>query len=73
VEECELCAQPVSVERVIERPSAGEIAYLTKFFWVIDPARLVFCNAICRRRWHSLRRRATWMAHSADCMCAECL
>lgn len=71
--ECEYCAQQVGPRRVIEHPFADEVVTLSKFFWVIDPARLVFCDAECRSKWHGLRRKAIWHAHGADCACLACM
>jgi len=72
-DDCEMCAQPVGPHRVVERPTGGEVAYLKRFFWVMDPERLVFCTEACRRKWHGLKRRAKWEAHGAGCACVECL
>lgn len=73
-DECEYCAQQSPQKtRVVERPFDGEVKYLSAFFWVIDPARLVFCDQECRVKWHALRRRATWMTHEPQCVCARCV
>jgi hypothetical protein len=74
MDECEYCGQPTPQKsRVVERPFSGESERLRRFFWVIDPERLVFCDQECRVKWHALRRRATWMAHDAQCVCAQCV
>lgn len=76
-EECEYCAQPAGKRRVVERPMEAEVKVLSAFFWVIDPARLVFCDDECRTKWHGLRRKALWQAHQVrsnglGCLCIEC-
>lgn len=71
--ECEYCAQPTSARRVIEQPSDDEAKSLSSLFWVIDPNRLVFCDAECRQKWHGLRRRALWDKHPPTCTCVTCL
>ncbi len=72
-DECEFCAQPVGVRRVIEKPAPVEVDQLKKFFWVNDPERLVFCDEGCRRKWHGLRLHTTWLTHPDFCMCVECM
>jgi len=72
-EECEFCAQPPGPRRVIERPMADEVKALSKFFWVVDPSRLVFCDEECRVKWHALRRRSLWERHGPSCHCVECM
>ncbi len=72
--ECEYCAQDaIGRRRVIERPMAEETAQLSRFFWVVDPVRLVFCDEECRVKWHGLRRKAIWSAHGVDCSCVACM
>jgi len=72
-DECEYCAQPPGKRRVVERPMEAEVKVLSTFFWVIDPARLVFCDEECRTKWHGLRRKALWQAHGPSCSCVECM
>lgn len=73
-DECEMCAMPATGRRqVIEKPSEGEAAALSRHFWVIDPARLVFCTEECRVKWHGLRRKAIWQQHPDTCACVACL
>lgn len=71
--ECEYCAQLPGGQRVVERPMASEVTELSRFYWVVNPERLVFCDAECRTKWHRLRRMSVWMRHGSECACSECL
>jgi hypothetical protein len=52
---------------------ADEAKNLATFFWVLDPARLVFCDSECRTKWHGLRRKSLWKQHGESCACVACL
>ena len=72
--ECEYCAQrTLPQKRVVEIPMESEAATLRPYYMVIDPARLVFCDAECRQKWHGLRRKALWASHPQNCACVGCM
>jgi len=51
----------------------AEAVSLARYFWVLNPKRLVFCDAECRVKWHTLRRQALWTSHAQGCACVTCL
>lgn len=32
----------------------------------------LFCNEVCRKRWHQMKRRLVTDTHPSGCLCVEC-